>query len=150
MCSRFYDSNTAKFHAYDFFSAMICAEQEDGLTSMKGVSEFLDRSAKMLFMTEIMRGFWLTAEVMTKPKVGGFSSRFPSVFIQFFHTWMVRHFFSVPTAGDHQLPIRERPFKPSLSWRACAAPVPERRGALHRVQALRSDLPCAGRQDAFC
>lgn len=52
------------------FTATVCTEQEEGLTTMKGVSEFLDRSAKMLFMTEIMRGFWLTAEVMTKPKVG--------------------------------------------------------------------------------
>ena len=32
-------------------------------------SEILDKSAEMLFMTEIFRGFWLTAEVMMKPKV---------------------------------------------------------------------------------
>eukprot|EP00614_Pseudopedinella_elastica_P007015 CAMPEP_0172603770 /NCGR_PEP_ID=MMETSP1068-20121228/24030_1 /TAXON_ID=35684 /ORGANISM="Pseudopedinella elastica, Strain CCMP716" /LENGTH=191 /DNA_ID=CAMNT_0013405641 /DNA_START=35 /DNA_END=610 /DNA_ORIENTATION=- len=32
-------------------------------------SELLDRSSQMLFMTEIFRGFWLTAEAMAKPKV---------------------------------------------------------------------------------
>lgn len=32
-------------------------------------NEILDRSARMLFMTEIFRGFWLTAEAMAKPKV---------------------------------------------------------------------------------
>ena len=31
--------------------------------------EFFDRSARMLFMTEIFRAFWLTAEAATKPKV---------------------------------------------------------------------------------
>mmetsp|Transcript_60146 Transcript_60146/g.120668 ORF Transcript_60146/g.120668 Transcript_60146/m.120668 type:complete len:193 (+) Transcript_60146:41-619(+) len=32
-------------------------------------TKLLDRSARMLFMTEIFRGFWLTAEAMAKPKV---------------------------------------------------------------------------------
>mmetsp|Transcript_16062 Transcript_16062/g.33541 ORF Transcript_16062/g.33541 Transcript_16062/m.33541 type:complete len:218 (-) Transcript_16062:293-946(-) len=31
--------------------------------------EILDRSSQMLFMTEIFRGFWLTAEAISKPKV---------------------------------------------------------------------------------
>jgi len=32
-------------------------------------TEILDRSSRMLFMTEIFRGFWLTAEAMAKPKI---------------------------------------------------------------------------------
>jgi hypothetical protein len=51
--------------------------QEEGQTTMQSVNEFLDRSAQMLFLTEIARGFWLTAEVMTKPKVGARSARSP-------------------------------------------------------------------------
>jgi len=35
----------------------------------KSWKEQLDRSSQMLFMTEIFRGFWLTAEAMAKPKV---------------------------------------------------------------------------------
>lgn len=32
-------------------------------------TEILDRTAEVLFMTEIFRGLWLTFEVMLKPKV---------------------------------------------------------------------------------
>ena len=41
--------------------------EQDG----KGQSwnDILDRSSQLLFMTEIFRGFWLTAEAMAKPKV---------------------------------------------------------------------------------
>ena len=46
--------------------------------------------------------------------------------------------------GDHQLSVREEPCQPALSRRACASPLPERRGALHRVQALRGDLSGTG------
>jgi NADH dehydrogenase (ubiquinone) Fe-S protein 8 len=38
-------------------------------TSTTSFSDILDRSAEMLFMTEIFRGFMLTAEVIMKPKV---------------------------------------------------------------------------------
>ena len=33
------------------------------------LSEVLDRTANAMFMTEIFRGLWLTAEVAFKPKV---------------------------------------------------------------------------------
>ena len=48
------------------FSARVRAQENKSSTSF---SEILDRSAEMLFMTEIFRGFWLTAEVIMKPKV---------------------------------------------------------------------------------
>ena len=41
-------------------------------------------------------------------------------------------------------PVREEPAQPALPRRACAAPLSQRRGALHRLQAVRGDLPGAG------
>ncbi len=32
----------------------------------------------------------------------------------------------------------------ALPWRTCATPLSERRGTLHRLQAVRGDLPGAG------
>ena len=46
--------------------------------------------------------------------------------------------------GDDQLSVREDAAEPALSRRACAAPLSQRRGALHRVQIVRGDLPGAG------
>ena len=46
--------------------------------------------------------------------------------------------------GDAQLSAREGPAQPALPRRACAAPLSQRRGALHRLQAVRGDLPGAG------
>src|SRR3546814_20329445 len=45
--------------------------------------------------------------------------------------------------GHAELPLREGPAQPALPRRTRAAPLSERRGALHRLQALRGDLPCA-------
>ncbi len=50
----------------------------------------------------------------------------------------------VQAAGDGELPLREGPAQPALPRRACAAPLSQRRGALHRLQAVRGDLPGAG------
>ena len=46
--------------------------------------------------------------------------------------------------GDAQLSLREGPAQPALPRRACAAPLSQRRGTLHRLQAVRGDLPGAG------
>ena len=48
---------------------------------------------------------------------------------------------------DDQLPVREGLPEPALPRRARAPAVPDGRGALHRVQALRGDLPGAGDHD---
>src|SRR6478736_3108698 len=45
---------------------------------------------------------------------------------------------------DAELPLREGPAVAPLPWRACVAPLSEWRGALHRLQAVRGDLPSAG------
>src|SRR5260370_32262314 len=45
--------------------------------------------------------------------------------------------------ADAELSVREGPDLAALPWRACVAPLPERRGTLHRLQALRGDLPAA-------
>ena len=45
---------------------------------------------------------------------------------------------------DDQLSAREEPAVAALPRRARAAPLSERRGALHRLQAVRGDLPGAG------
>src|SRR5258705_11052283 len=46
--------------------------------------------------------------------------------------------------ADAELPVREGADLAALPRRACAAPLPERRGTLHRLQAVRGDLPGAG------
>src|SRR5262249_50773405 len=46
--------------------------------------------------------------------------------------------------GDDQLSLREEPDLPALSRRARAAPLSQRRRALHRLQAVRGDLPGPG------
>ena len=46
--------------------------------------------------------------------------------------------------GDVELSVREGVALAPLSRRACAAALSERRGALHRLQAMRGDLPGAG------
>src|SRR4028119_1030283 len=46
--------------------------------------------------------------------------------------------------GDDQLSVREEPDLAPLPRRACASPLPERRGALHRVQAVRGGGPGGG------
>ena len=46
--------------------------------------------------------------------------------------------------GDVELSVREGVALTPLSRRACAAALSERRGALHRLQAVRGDLPGAG------
>src|SRR5215470_14020923 len=46
--------------------------------------------------------------------------------------------------GDDQLSLREEPDLAALPRRACAAPLPQRRGALHRLQAVRGDLSGPG------
>src|SRR3546814_11071792 len=50
----------------------------------------------------------------------------------------------LPAEGDDQLPLREGADQPALPRRARAAPLSQRRGALHRLQALRGDLPGPG------
>lgn len=47
--------------------------------------------------------------------------------------------------GDDQLPVREGAAQPSIPRRARPEEVPQRRGALHFVQAVRSHLPGPGR-----
>src|SRR4029079_6585427 len=49
--------------------------------------------------------------------------------------------------GDDPVPGREDAAQPSLSRPARAAPLRERRGALHRLQAVRGGLPGAGDHD---
>ena len=50
----------------------------------------------------------------------------------------------VQAQGDGELSLREGTAQPALPRRACAAPLSQRRGTLHRLQALRGDLPGAG------
>ena len=49
--------------------------------------------------------------------------------------------------GDDQLPVRAQPRLAALPRRTCAAPLSERRGALHRLQAVRGGVPGAGDHD---
>ena len=46
--------------------------------------------------------------------------------------------------GDAELSLRERAAQPALPGRACLASLSERRGTLHRLQAVRGDLPGPG------
>ena len=54
----------------------------------------------------------------------------------------MRYFFKPKATLNY--PFEKGPLSPALPRRACAAPLSERRGALHRLQALRGDLPGAG------
>ena len=53
----------------------------------------------------------------------------------------------VQEEGDAQLPLREGAAQPALSRRARAATLSQRRGALHRLQAVRGGLPGAVHRD---
>ena len=54
----------------------------------------------------------------------------------------MRQFFAPKATLNY--PHEKGPISPAFPWRTCAAPLSERRGTLHRLQALRSDLPGAG------
>ena len=53
----------------------------------------------------------------------------------------------VQAQGDGEVPVREGAAQPALPRPACAAPLSQRRGALHRLQAVRGGLPGAGDHD---
>ena len=72
------------------------------------------RGIKSLFLTEFVSAFFLT----------------------------MRYFFAPKKTLNY--PYEKGPLSAALSWRARAAPLSERRRTLHRVQALRGDLPGAG------
>ena len=55
----------------------------------------------------------------------------------------LRYFFT-PKKRRCNYPFEKGPLSPALPRRACAAPLSQRRGALHRLQAVRGDLPGAG------
>ena len=57
---------------------------------------------------------------------------------------LARHEIFRAAEGHNQLSLRARADLAPVPRRACAAPLPERRGALHRLQAVRSHLPGAG------
>src|SRR5690606_40129137 len=46
--------------------------------------------------------------------------------------------------GDGELSVRAEPAVAALPWRTRAAPLSERRGTLHRLQAVRGHLPGPG------
>ena len=54
----------------------------------------------------------------------------------------MRYFFKPKATLNY--PFEKGPLSPALPRRACAAPLSQRRGALHRLQAVRGDLPGAG------
>jgi NADH-quinone oxidoreductase subunit I len=54
----------------------------------------------------------------------------------------MRYFFKPKATVNY--PVREGPAQPAFPWGTCAAPLSQRRGTLHRLQAVRSDLPGAG------
>jgi hypothetical protein len=74
----------------------------------------LAQAAKSLFLKEFVGAFFLSMKLFFRPK------------------------------ATAELPERKGASQPAFSWGTCAAPVSERRGALHRLQAVRSDLPGAG------
>jgi hypothetical protein len=54
----------------------------------------------------------------------------------------MRYFFAPKATVNY--PERKGSSQPAFPWGTCAAPVSERRGTLHRLQAVRSHLPGAG------
>ena len=74
----------------------------------------LDQAARSIFLREFISAFWLAMKYFFKPK------------------------------ATINYPFESNYRSPRLPRRARPAPLPERRGALHRLQALRGDLPGAG------
>jgi len=74
----------------------------------------LDAAARSLFLGEFFAAFALTVRYMFKPK------------------------------ATLNYPHEKSPLSPRFRGEHAAAPLPERRGALHRLQAVRGDLPGAG------
>ena len=58
------------------------------------------------------------------------------------HALTLKYFFKPKATINY--PYEKNPTSPALPRRACAAPLSQRRGALHRVQIVRGDLPGAG------
>src|SRR4051812_49117463 len=54
--------------------------------------------------------------------------------------WLAVRYFFKPKATINY-PFERNPQSPRFRWRACVAPVSERRGALHRLQAVRGGVP---------
>ena len=61
------------------------------------------------------------------------------------HALTLQYFFKAKATINY--PYEKNPLSPALPRRACAAPLSERRGALHRVQAVRGGVPGAGDHD---
>ena len=74
----------------------------------------LDQAARALFLWEFVSAFFLA----------------------------MRYFFKAEAYA--QLSVREGADLAAVSRRACVAPLSQRRGTLHRLQAVRGDLPGAG------
>ena len=74
----------------------------------------LAAAAKALLLTEFLSAFWLAMKYFVRAE------------------------------GDHQLSLRAGPDLAAFPRRACASALSQRRGALHRLQAVRSDLPGSG------
>ena len=126
----------------------------------KDLAGVLDESAQTLFMTELVRGLMLTLKaffdkkVTVRPLRGCELCEFavPMESLTRVLLYMLSGLFSealrpeaqrsAPSvcgwgAAPDKLPLREGPDQPALPRRARAAALPDRRGALHRVQALR-------------
>ena len=78
---------------------------------------FLERSARGLLLTELLSGLGLT----------------------------LRYMFRRPVTVNY--PYEKGPLSSALPRRACAAALSQRRGALHRLQIVRGDLPGARDHD---
>ena len=71
-------------------------------------------TAKSLLLTEFVSAFWLALKYFVRPK------------------------------ATINYPYERGPTLAAVQGRACASPLSQRRGTLHRLQALRGDLPGAG------
>ena len=79
------------------------------------IMAIMDRGGvRGLLLAEIVSGLWLTLKYM----------------------------FKTPVTVNY--PFEKGPHQPALSRRACTAPLSQRRRTLHRLQAVRGDLPGAG------
>ncbi len=87
---------------------------------------------------------WLLVEVYVMRLDQGVKSFFLTEFVSAFFLTM-RYFFKPKKTINY--PHEKRPAVAALPRRACAAPLSERRRTLHRLQAVRGDLPGAGDHD---
>ena len=131
------------FFMFAMVKAMVPRYRYDQLMRL-GWKVFLPLSLAMVVVVAAVLQFgaaWRRKDACVACTCTGVKSLFLTEFVSAFFLAM-RYFFAPKKTVNY--PYEKGPLSPALPRRARAAPLSERRRALHRLQALRSDLPGPG------